>query len=407
MAEISTPIRLDITDRWQGIIDLLAEIMRVPVVLIRRVEQSAIVVFLASRSAGNPYKVSAKALIGAGSYCETVIRTGQQKRTEEALRDSEKRLAAIISGSADAIVVVDQHGVTRFANPAAESLFTRKAEELLGASFGFPLVSGETTEIDIVRRDRKPTVAEMRVAETEWEGEHAYLASIRDISERARGGEEIKQDLEMLRKTSQGTVDALAVMAEMQDPHAAGHQRRVTQLACAIGREMGLPEDAIEALRGAAMLHDVGKIDVPADILSKPGPLTAEEMTLTRNYPRRGYDILKKAFFAGPIADIVLQHHERMDGSGCPSGLKGEGILVEARILAVADVVEAMCSHRAYRPGLGIEKAVEEISANRGVLYDPKAADACLKLFRENEFQFDPQIADPLCEPRPDLPSHE
>jgi len=175
----------------------------------------------------------------------------------------------------------------------------------------------------------------------------------------------------------------------MQDLYTAGHQRRVTQLACAMAKEMSLPEDQIDGLRAAAALHDVGKIDVPAEILSKPGSLTESEMRIIRSHPQVGHDILKTVPFTWPVADIVLQHHERMDGSGYPSGLKGEDILIEARILAMADVVEAMCFHRAHRQGLRVEKALEEISQNAGTLYDSKVADACSRLFKEKCFKFE------------------
>ena len=175
----------------------------------------------------------------------------------------------------------------------------------------------------------------------------------------------------------------------MRDPYTAGHQRRVTQLAHAIANEMGLPEERIEGIRMAGLIHDLGKINVPAEILSKPGTLTELEYGLIQMHPQIGHDVLKTIDFPWPVAQTVLQHHERMNGSGYPQGLSGEDVLLEARILGVADVVEAMASHRPYRPPRGIDKALQEISQNRGILYDPEVVDICLKLFIEKGFTFE------------------
>jgi PAS domain S-box-containing protein/putative nucleotidyltransferase with HDIG domain len=185
------------------------------------------------------------------------------------------------------------------------------------------------------------------------------------------------------------TVETIGAILEVRDPYTAGHQRGVTKLACALGNGLGLNADRIEGLRVACLLHDIGKIVVPAEILNRPGKLSEFEMNIIRIHPEAGCDILKKIDFPWPVAQIVLQHHERLNGSGYPQGLAEQDILLEARILAVADVVEAMASHRPYRPALGIDKALEEISRNRGVIYDPEAVDVCLQLFNEKGFQFD------------------
>jgi len=210
-----------------------------------------------------------------------------------------------------------------------------------------------------------------------------------EIAERKRAEEELRQSYVKLRRTLEGTVNALVSAIEMGDPYTAGHQRRVTQLACAIAKEMGLPEEQIEGIRMAGLIHDLGKINVPAQILSKPGPLTGLEYGLIKMHPQVGHDVLKAIEFPWPMAQIVLQHHERVDGSGYPEGLSGEEIILEARILGVADVVEAMASERPYRPARDIDEALEEISQNRGVLYDPQVVDACLKLFTEKRFTFE------------------
>jgi putative nucleotidyltransferase with HDIG domain len=207
-----------------------------------------------------------------------------------------------------------------------------------------------------------------------------------EIAERVQAEKDLKRSLEKLQKALEGTIHALAATTEMRDPYTAGHQRRVAELAGAIAEEMGLPKDKIEGIRMAGLIHDVGKISVPAEILSKPSKLNEMEMDLIKAHSQIGYDILKEIDFPWAVAKIVLQHHERMDGSGYPQGLKGDEILLEARILAVADVVEAMASHRPYRPALGIDAALSEIEKNRGRLYDPEIVAACLRLFREKGF---------------------
>ena len=226
------------------------------------------------------------------------------------------------------------------------------------------------------------------------EREEEFLLAVADvlagIIERKRAEEELRQSYVQLQRTLEGTVNALISAIEIGDPYTAGHQRRVTHLACAIANEMGLPQEQIEGLRMAGLIHDIGKISVPAQILSRPGPLNDLEFGLIKTHSQVGCDILNRTIeFPWPVAQIVLQHHERMDGSGYPAGLSGEEILLEARILAVADVVEAMASHRPYRPARGMDKALEEISQNRGVLYDPKVVDVCLKLFTEKGFKFE------------------
>lgn len=199
---------------------------------------------------------------------------------------------------------------------------------------------------------------------------------------------ELQESMEKLRKALEGSVRSIALTVEMRDPYTAGHQLRVADLASAIAKEMELSEDQVEGLRMASMIHDIGKISIPAEILSKPGPITDIEFDLIKAHAQTGYDILKTIEFPWPIDRIVLQHHERTNGSGYPLGLSSEDIILEARILGVADVVEAMASHRPYRPALGIDKALEEISKNKGVLYDPVVVEACLRLFEEKGFDF-------------------
>jgi hypothetical protein len=199
--------------------------------------------------------------------------------------------------------------------------------------------------------------------------------------------DERQQNMDRLRKALEGTVSAIGAMTETRDPYTAGHQRRVSDLARTIAAEMGLAPDQIDGILTAGMIHDIGKIVIPAEILCKAGKLTEIELSLIRNHVQAGYDILKEIEFTWPIARMVLEHHERMNGSGYPNGLTGDNILLESRILAVADVMEAMASHRPYRPGLGINAALDEIAKNRGTLYCPDVVDICLRLFSEKGYK--------------------
>lgn len=214
------------------------------------------------------------------------------------------------------------------------------------------------------------------------------IATLRTRAERDRITYQHAHHAEILQKSLEQSIQAIADTVEARDPYTAGHQRRVSELAVAIARELGLPEEKVHGIRLAATIHDLGKIRVPAEILTKPGKLSDIEFMLMKTHPQAGYDILKDVDFPWPIADIVRQHHERLDGSGYPQGLKDGQILFESRIMTVADVVESMASHRPYRPTLGIEAALQEIERGRGSAYDPAVADACLKLFREGRFAF-------------------
>ncbi|MCX5893205.1 MAG: HD-GYP domain-containing protein, partial [Deltaproteobacteria bacterium] len=210
-----------------------------------------------------------------------------------------------------------------------------------------------------------------------------------DITERKEAEEALERSLDKIQQTLTDTVEVLANTVETRDPYTAGHQRRVAHLACALGREMGFTPDRIEGMRVMGYLHDLGKIAIPAEILSRPGKISAVEFNIIKSHPQQGYDIVKNIEFPWPISQAILQHHERLDGSGYPAGLSGTEIILEARILMVADVVEAMASHRPYRPAKGIEAALEEIMRNRGVLYDAEVVDICVNLFQQKGFNFD------------------
>jgi len=330
----------------------------------------------------------------------------ERKRMEEDLRLSEERFRLLIEEAPDAILVYDADR-DRFvgANRTAERLFGCGRDELLRLGprhFYAPeqpdgrlsegsfaehteraLAGAETFfERRIHNAKGKDLLCEVRLVRLPSLEGRLIRASFVDISER-------KQAEQALRRSMEGTIQALAGTIELRDPYTAGHHRRTATLAVAMAREMGLSEAQIEGIKVAGVIHDLGKINVPAEILSKPGTLSQAEFDLLKGHPQTGYDILKGIDFPWPIAQIVLQHHERLDGSGYPRGLVGEEMLIEAKILAVADVVEAMTSHRPYRPAPGVDVALAEIEARAGRLYDDAAVQACLRLFRERGFTFD------------------
>jgi PAS domain S-box-containing protein len=259
------------------------------------------------------------------------------------------------------------------------------------SSISLPLkqLSGATGALTLYARERDVfTEEEVHLLE-ELANDLAFgIATLRTRAERDRMAEAHQHHEEILRKSLEESIQAISDTVEMRDPYTTGHQKRVAQLAVAIATDLTLPKDEIHGIHLAAGIHDLGKIRVPSEILSKPGKLTDIEYQLIKAHAQAGYDILKGIEFPWPLANIVLQHHERLDGSGYPQGLKGEQILLGARIIAVADVVEAMASHRPYRAALGTDLALAEIERGRGTAYDPAVADACLKLFREGRFAF-------------------
>ncbi|MGM0366549.1 MAG: HD domain-containing phosphohydrolase [Actinomycetota bacterium] len=212
--------------------------------------------------------------------------------------------------------------------------------------------------------------------------------SLADITRKKRMEKKLRKSIMDLEKNFKGAIDTLSKIVEVRDPYTAGHQKKVARLSVAISKEMGLGRDFIRPLSLAAAIHDIGKINIPASILAKPGKLTQIEYSMIKTHPRLGYSILDKIKFPWPIHEIILQHHERIDGSGYPQGLREDEIMTEAKILAVADVVEAMSSHRPYRPSLGIDAALKEIETNKGKLYCRRAAEACIRLVKEKRFCF-------------------
>ena len=218
---------------------------------------------------------------------------------------------------------------------------------------------------------------------------HEKVAELEKVKVRCNQLEkELKQSYKKLQKFIEGTTHIIMKVVEIRDPYSTGHQQRVSQLATAIAQEMKLPKDKIEGVRFASLVHDIGKFNLPTEIVSKPNKLSEVEFNFIKNHPKVGYDILRKVDFPWPIAEIVFQHQEKIDGSGYPRGLKGDEIFVEAKILGVANAIEAMSSSRSYRPAISVEESLVEISRNKNILFDPEVVDACLRLFKEKGFKF-------------------
>lgn len=249
-----------------------------------------------------------------------------------------------------------------------------------GKPFGALTIYGD--EPDIFEEDEVDLL--MKIADSLVYG----IVALHSHSERYKAESEVRKSLKKVRQALGAIIEVLEKTVEIRDPYTAGHQRRVADLARAIAGELDMPEDRMDAIRIAGIIHDIGKIYVPAEILSKPRHLSSIEFNLIKTHSQVGYEIMKSIEFPWPVAQIILQHHERLDGSGYPNNLSKEDILMEARIIGVADVVEAMASHRPYRPALGIDRALDEIEKNSGILYDEKVVDACLKVFRENKYEF-------------------
>lgn len=254
------------------------------------------------------------------------------------------------------------------------------------------LGKGEKTSsvnIPILRKDGTIGYVDVHTTPAMIGGIRHEVAFFTDVTHRKLAADEQKNSTQKLLDAMKSTIQAMSMTVEIRDPYTSGHQQRVAGLAAAIAAENGLPEEETEGIRLAGVVHDIGKIYVPAEILSKPGRLSEIEFRMIKTHPQAGHDILKTIEFPWPIAQMVLQHHERMDGSGYPAGLSGKDILPGARTLAVADVVEAMASHRPYRASLGIDKALEEISQKKDVLYDTEVVDACLRLFHQKGFKLE------------------
>ena len=325
----------------------------------------------------------------------------ERKFAEIRLERRETYFRALLENCNDVILVIDAAGVVKYESPGIDRVLGYTAAEQTGRSSlelvhpddaanvraGYQRVlRGEAQHVAIEFRMRHRdgswrTVEGIGSGAFDIGGEKVSVVNLHDVTERRRGERRVLKSLE-------GAISAIAAAAELRDPYTAGHERRVANLAAAIGREIGLSEERVHGLHLAAVVHDIGTIRVPAEILVKPARLSEIELAMMRVHSQAGHDVLKNIDFPWPIARIVLQHHELLDGSGYPLGLKGDEILLEARILAVADVVEAMVSHRPYRPAVAIDAALAEIVMNRGTRFDSRAVDACLRLFRDKGYAF-------------------
>jgi PAS domain S-box-containing protein/putative nucleotidyltransferase with HDIG domain len=369
------------------------EAPRVPIVVLSGVADENLAMKIVQEGAQD-YLV--KADLDSYSLMRTIRYAIERKRAEEELRGQ----ALIFENIQDSIVVTDMEGNIIKWNSAAERMFGYDKDEILRQTIGMlttKVIKGTvrdgrwTGEMGFTRKDGTEGVCETTVIPLR--DEHGNVSTVfgvsHDITAYKRSQEELQKSYDKLRDTMIATVNTLASTVEMRDPYTAGHQRRVTILACAMAEEMGLTEEQFDGIRMAGLIHDIGKISVPVEILNKPGRLSRTEFDIIKSHPQVGYNILQEIELPWPVAQIILQHHERLDGSGYPQGLKNGGIMLEAKILAVADVVEAMASHRPYRPALGIEAALEEIAKNQGILYEPEMVDICQRLFTEKGFTFE------------------
>lgn len=373
-------------------------------------------------SDGKQYIVAVKAsplykqgkIIGGIMLVENIT---ERKLAQASLRESQRLLADTIESLPDATLVIDREGKVLYWNRAIVEMTGFPAADMVGKDnyeYAIPFYGTRRpilidmivdpkvrfdNQYSYVKREGLALLTETHIGKLRGQDRVLWgratplfdtrgrvigaIESIRDITERKMAEEELMRNNSRLEAIFSGTVDALAATTEKRDHYTAGHQHRVASLACLIAEEMGLSPNRINNIRIAGMLHDIGKLDIPFELLYKPEKLSDLEILLVQSHPEAGYDIVKSIPFEGPISDIILQHHERIKGTGYPQGLAGDKILLEAKILAVADVVEAMSSHRPYRPALGIEKALEEIQKNAGQLYDEEAVNACVKIINQ------------------------
>jgi PAS domain S-box-containing protein/putative nucleotidyltransferase with HDIG domain len=275
------------------------------------------------------------------------------------------------------LIGVSTHDLHLWVNPEDRERITGKLQE-----------TGEVNGTEVMMRQKNGHVRNVLFSARfiEIDRERYLLTLAQDITKRKSAEDKLQRTLESLKKAVGTTIQVMVSALEAKDPYTSGHQSRSANVACAIATEMGLADETIEGIRMAGIIHDIGKLSIPAEILTKPTKLSEIEFALVKEHAKSGYEMLKEVESPWQLAEIVYQHHERMNGTGYPRKLKGNAILIEARILAVADVVEAMASHRPYRPSLGIEAALDEIEKNKGILYDKDVSDACLKLFREKGY---------------------
>lgn len=320
---------------------------------------------------------------------------------ESTIKTNEARVSTILNNILDAVVVIEENGYIGYVNDAAVRLFMESRENLLNRNVGEVIKIGADPRDDssiaipmgadyseynnylFTKTNKIPidfTSTPIREASGRING--AVLV-IKNITQQVEFENKIKDNLDALSRILYGTIEAMSTVVETRDPYTAGHQQKVADIAVAIAEEMSLPREIVEGVRLAGQIHDLGKIAIPAEILSKPGKISDDEFSLIKSHPQMGRDIIKNIEFPWPIADIVIQHHEKIDGTGYPNNIKGDDILLESKIISVADVVEAMASHRPYRASLGLDVALSEIERNKNASFDPDIVDACQRVFAQ------------------------
>lgn len=342
----------------------------------------------------------------------TAIEMAHYKHNSEKRRREDRQwLQTTLNSVGEGVISSNAEGMVSYCNRKAVCITGRKKEAIKGQCMrdALWLVDSEGRSVDLIRNvvqtgktyhsdalfmhiaDGSTIPVELTASPIQDDDKipRGFVIAFRNISGRKETVRQLKTTVAKLRQAVDATVQALVVTSEKRDPYTAGHQQRVAQLAVAIARKLGFSEDRVDFIRVAGLLHDLGKIYIPAEILSKPAKLTNMEFGLMQSHPEVGFEILRAVPFPWPVADIVLQHHERLDGTGYPAGLKEDGVSQEARIIAVADVVEAMSSHRPYRAALGRDRALEEIVSGKGIRYDSVVVDACLELFASSGFEFE------------------
>lgn len=322
--------------------------------------------------------------------------------------ETEEKYRLLAENASDGIYIRSREGF-EYVNPAFEDIIGFKADEIKKKGFDIlELIHPADIELIEQKRDARkkglssPDMSTFRIFNRDGQIRHVQanivslpgneakiMGILRDITPEVKNKIELRRSLLKLENMLWGTVQALALITEMRDPYTSGHQNRVSQISLAIAEELGLEEKNLESLRMASLLHDIGKIQVPTELLNKPARLTEAEFNLIKLHPHAASDILNTIEFSAPVATIVLQHHERLDGTGYPQGLGRDSILLEAKILAVADVVEAMASHRPYRPALRIDRTLEYIRKNRGRLFDPDVVNVCIKIISSRKTLLD------------------
>jgi PAS domain S-box-containing protein/putative nucleotidyltransferase with HDIG domain len=354
-----------------------------------------------------PVELSLSADNRDGSWTFTAIirETTERRRALEALRESEERYRNLFEDSKDGVIIWTAEGKILGVNQAVLEIFGSDTEEMIGSDISeiYTDPHDHTVFQEILDRDgavrghelrlnrKNSAVMDCLLTATIRRGKNGailgYQGIVRDVTKLKHNENELKRTLETLRRSIGAITLTLSTVVESRDPYTAGHQKRVANLSRAIAHEMGLSPDQCDAVRMAGTLHDIGKIAIPSEILSSPAKLTDKAYEIIKDHPQTGYDILREIEFPWPVAEIVLQHHEKIDGSGYPKGLSGNDIMLEARIVATADVVESISSHRPYRPARGLDTALEEIVRNSGTFYDSDVVAACMRLFREKNYQ--------------------